>query len=190
MRQRTLPSSLVSLIEHAIEDEGLCGVVGADREVLHDVFLTKWRLVISIYGVFFDSRLNEICVVSQGLIASHELFLDREISLLRRDCMALFWARTLGPLWIVKELLILRLLLCQALRLVVIIITPNLPLSTLLPFLELLHLILYTCIPLILSLCLLPPRLLLGLVQLPATTATCLLLFRQLTILVLPLILI
>ena len=51
--------------------------------------------------------------------------------------MTLFWARTLGPLWIVKELLILRLLLCQALRLVVIVITPHLLLSTLLAFLEL-----------------------------------------------------
>ena len=184
MTQRILPSSLVSLVEHAIEDQGLCGVVGADREVLHDVFLTKWRLVISLDGVFFNTRLNEICEVSQGLIASHALFLDGFISLLRGDCMTLDRARTLGPLWIVIELLILRLLLCQALRLVVIVITPHLPLSTLLPFLELLHPILYTCIPL--SLCLLPPRLLLGLALLAATTATCLLLFRQLTILLLP----
>ena len=82
MTQRILPSSLVSLVEHAIEDQGLCGVVGADREVLHDVFLTKWRLVISLDGVFFNTRLNEICEVSQGLIASHALFLDGLISLL------------------------------------------------------------------------------------------------------------
>jgi len=184
MRLSTLPSSLVSLVEHAIEDERLRGVVGVDREVLHNVLLTKWGWVIILDGLFFNSRLKKICVVSQRLIGSHVLFLDGVMSLLRRDCMTRSRAWALRPLWIVIELLILRLLLCQTLRLVVIVITPHLRLVVLRAILELLHSVLYTCILLILRLCLKLPRLL-DIVLL--TTTTTLLLFCHLSFLLLPL---
>jgi hypothetical protein len=152
MRQSTLPSSLVSLVEHAIEDERLRGVVGVDRQVLHDVLLTKWGWVIILDGLFFNTRLNKICVVSQRLIGSHVLFLDGVTRLLRRGCITRSRAWALRPLWIVIELLILRLLLCQTLRLVLIVITPHLRQGFLLAILELLHSVLYTCILLILRL--------------------------------------
>jgi hypothetical protein len=70
--------------------------------------------------------------------------------------------------------------------LVVIVITTHPLLGVLLAILELLHSVLYTCILLILRLCLNLPRLL-DLVLLATTTATTLLLFRHLSFLLRPL---
>ena len=151
------------------------------------MFLAKWGQVITLDGVILNRRLDKICVVSQGLIGSHVQILDVLMSLLRVDCVTRSGARALRPLWIVIELLILGLLLSQTLRLVVIIITPHLRLSILFAILKIIDsIVLYTCVVLILRLCLWLPRLLLDRVLL--TTAT-LLNFRHLTsfLLVLPL---
>lgn len=108
------------------------------------MFLTKWGQVITIDGMIFNSRLNKICGVSQGLLGSHEQFLDGLMSLHRGDAMTLGRARTLHPLWIDIELLILSLLLSLTLRLVVIVITPHFCLIILLAIIHILDSVIHT----------------------------------------------